>query len=92
MQDKLERFQEEIKRGDQKCPLALDANGLEKKREGNDRSIILFMAWVPLEWQLLCKYDMLRITLNSEHAYSLPDSDCFQYVLRAVNTLLDPAK
>lgn len=31
MQDKLERFQEEIKRGDQKCPLALDANGLEKK-------------------------------------------------------------
>ena len=92
MQDKLERFQEEIKRGDQKCPLALDANGLKKKREGNDRSIILFMAWVPLEWQLLCKYDMLRITLNSKHAYSLPDSDCFRYVLRAVNTLLDPAK
>lgn len=66
MQDKLERFQEEIKRGNQRCPLALDANGLKKKKkrggEGNDRSIILFMAWVPPEWQLLCKYDMLRIT------------------------------
>lgn len=33
MQDKLERFQEEIKRGNQRCPLALDANGLKKKKK-----------------------------------------------------------
>lgn len=41
---------------------------------------------------LLNVNDMLKLIPSSKHAYSLPDSDCFQYILRGYRTLLDTIK